>query len=172
MDTVTQLDHRQMVADLAKPGKDIRKTLNPQKWGLLMPAILEVLKAGQHLDLVKKAVVYDKPGCMYFNADQKIPALSNQQVSMLHMAIGIAGEASELLEAVMRFIMTGELDRENFIEELGDLEFYMEGIRKDAIVTRRETLNHNLDKLVRGPKARYSGKKYSDQAAQDRADKA
>ena len=45
------------------------------------------------------------------------------------------------------------IDRENVIEELGDLEFYMEGVRQNLGITREETLNHNIQKLSK----RYEG---------------
>jgi len=46
-------------------------------------------------------------------------------------------------------------------------EFFLEGIRQRLGITREETLEANIDKLG----LRYQGLKYSDQAAQDRADK-
>jgi len=58
------------------------------------------------------------------------------------------------------------LDRPNVIEELGDLEFYMQGLRSALGITREDTLRHNISKLTK----RY-GDKYSNQAAQARADK-
>lgn len=86
----------------------------------------------------------------------------------LHMAVGIAGEAGELLDAVKKqAIYNKQLDRENVIEELGDLEFYMEGLRAALGITRDEVLSANMEKLTR----RY-GAKYSNAAAQARADKA
>lgn len=59
------------------------------------------------------------------------------------------------------------LDRENVVEELGDLEFYMEQLRQNVGITREETLAANIAKL----EIRYNGLRYSDQAAQQRADK-
>jgi uncharacterized protein YabN with tetrapyrrole methylase and pyrophosphatase domain len=53
------------------------------------------------------------------------------------------------------------------VEELGDLEFYMERIRQIVGITREETLKANIEKLS----VRY-GKTYSNEAAQARADKA
>jgi len=85
-----------------------------------------------------------------------------------HAATGVAGEAGELLDAVKKHaIYNKPLDRENVIEELGDLEFYMEQLRQNIGVTREETLVHNMGKLA----VRYNGLRYSDQAAQARADK-
>lgn len=85
-----------------------------------------------------------------------------------HMATGAAGEAGELLDAVKkRAIYARELDRVNVIEELGDLEFYMEGVRAAIGVSRDEVLSANVAKLTK----RY-GDVYSNEAAQTRADKA
>lgn len=86
----------------------------------------------------------------------------------LHMAVGISGEAGELLDAVKKSaVYRKPLDRENVIEELGDLEFYMEGLRAELGITREETLEGNIAKLSK----RYHSLSYSDQHAQDREDK-
>jgi NTP pyrophosphatase (non-canonical NTP hydrolase) len=84
------------------------------------------------------------------------------------MGIGVAGEAGELLDAIKKAtIYRMPIDRENVVEELGDIEFFLEGIRQQVGITRDETLDGNIAKL----RVRYEGFKYSNQAAQDRADK-
>lgn len=94
--------------------------------------------------------------------------LSGEDAHLLHMAIGVSGEAGELLDAVKKAtIYRKPLDVDNVVEELGDLEFYMEGIRQSLGLSREEVLAANKEKLS----TRYAGIKYSDQAAQDRADK-
>lgn len=98
-----------------------------------------------------------------------VAELTADQAHTLHMAIGVSGEAGELLDAVKKAtIYQKPIDRENVIEELGDLEFYMEGLRQGLNITREETLQHNIAKLSK----RYHGGSYSNQAAQERADKA
>ena len=98
-----------------------------------------------------------------------IPQLNYDKVDLIHAVMGITGEAGELLDAVKKFaIYDKPLDRENVIEELGDLEFYMEQLRQRLNITRDETLTGNIAKL----KVRYDGLKYSDAAAHARADKA
>lgn len=93
--------------------------------------------------------------------------LTPEQANLFHMAVGIAGEAGELLDAIKKHaIYQKPLDVENVIEELGDLEFYMQGLRSALNLTRSETLAHNIEKLSK----RY-GDKYSNEAAQKRADK-
>jgi NTP pyrophosphatase (non-canonical NTP hydrolase) len=86
---------------------------------------------------------------------------------LIHMAMGVAGEAGELLDAVKRAtIYRHSLDVGNVIEELGDLEFYLEGIRQAIRTSRELVLEKNMVKLS----VRY-GAVYSDQAARERADK-
>jgi len=92
------------------------------------------------------------------------PRLAN----LNHMSIGISGEAGELLDAIKKHtIYQKKLDVENVIEELGDLEFYLEGLRACLGITRDETIEANIKKLGK----RYEGFKYSNEAAQERADK-
>lgn len=100
---------------------------------------------------------------------EKIAAeLNGDDAHLIHMAIGISGEAGELLDAIKkRAVYRKELDRENVIEELGDLEFYMEGLRQGLGITRDQCIDANIAKLSK----RYAGLKYSDDAAQQRADK-
>ena len=87
---------------------------------------------------------------------------------LIHMVMGISGEAGEILDAVKKVVIYHKrLDRENIVEELGDLEFYMEGLRQGLGITREEVLQYNINKLNK----RYAGAKYSDAAAQARADK-
>lgn len=94
--------------------------------------------------------------------------LTPEKVDLLHAAVGVGGEAGELLDAVKRHVIYGkDLDRDNVVEELGDLEFYMEQTRQRLGITREETIAANHTKLQK----RYDGK-YSDQKAIARADKA
>lgn len=95
-------------------------------------------------------------------------ALTGEQADAWHMATGIAGEGGEVLDAIKRWaIYQKKLDRANVIEELGDLEFFMEGLRQTLGITREETILGNMAKLDIRYKAGYT-----DQEAADRADKA
>ena len=94
--------------------------------------------------------------------------LSPQKAHLWHMATGVAGEAGEILDAVKKVaIYNKPMDRENLLEELGDLEFYLEGLRQSAGITRDEVLAANITKLGK----RYKNHQYSDTQAQERADK-
>lgn len=102
------------------------------------------------------------------NGQQIIDELDPVKADSLHMAVGVSGEAGELLDAIKKYAVYGKpLDRENVIEELGDLEFYLQGIRNIFDISREKTLQANIDKLA----IRYPNYQYTNQAAQDRADK-
>jgi len=111
-----------------------------------------------HAEMVKELV---KPG------EDILEGLTPGAVHIVHMAMGIAGEAGEIIDAVKKAaIYNKDLDIPNMIEELGDIEFYLEGLRQQLSISRDWTLQENIAKL----RKRY-GKRYSDQAAIARADK-
>ena len=95
--------------------------------------------------------------------------LTPEQASLLHMGCGVSTEANELLDAIKKHtIYQKPLDVENVKEELGDLLFYMSNLMQSVGLSFEEVLQHNVDKLS----IRYASGKYSNQQAQERADKA
>lgn len=103
-----------------------------------------------------------KPGNEILNS------LTPEKCHLWHMASCVPGEAGELFDAVKKHVIyEKEIDRENVIEELGDLEFYLEGVRQSLNISREETLEANIAKLGK----RYKGLQYSNEQAQNRADK-
>lgn len=93
------------------------------------------------------------------------------RAATLHMGVGVCTEAGELLDAFKKWVFYGRsLDIDNVKEELGDIEFYLEGIRQNLGIDRNETLQCNIEKLSTGKNARYA-EGYSDAAAIARADK-
>lgn len=112
----------------------------------------------QHSDMVRQL---SKPG------EHIISEMTAQQAHLLHMAVGVSGEAGELLDAVKKHVIYRKpIDFENVIEELGDLEFYINGVRQALCLGRQRILEANMKKLA----TRY-GAKYTDVAAQERKDK-
>ena len=87
---------------------------------------------------------------------------------ILHAVLGIASESSELVDNLAAALKNGEFDRENLIEEAGDLCWYLQllcnalGVRVDEVVMA------NREKLMK----RYPGLKWSEERALARADKA
>ncbi len=88
---------------------------------------------------------------------------------ILHAAVGISGEAGELLDAVKKHWAYGKpLDMANVREELGDIMFYTTAMLNILGLDEEEIIWQNVEKL----EARYPGITYSDAAAIARADKA
>lgn len=97
-----------------------------------------------------------------------VSCMSAKDAHLIHMVMGISGEAGELLDAIKKHtIYKKPLDRDNVIEEFGDLEFYMQGLRSSLGISREEVIKSNMKKLA----VRYSGGTYSDKDAQERKDK-
>lgn len=94
--------------------------------------------------------------------------LDTQVLDLLHGAVGVVGEAGELIDSVKKTWMYGKpIDRANLVEELGDIRFYMQHIMNVVGISEQEILQHNTDKLA----IRYKGLTYTDEAAITRADK-
>lgn len=88
---------------------------------------------------------------------------------LAHMAMLLTSEAGELCDAIKKHVIYGkDLDMKNVVEELGDIEFALEGIRRVLFITRHTTLEHNIIKL----RDRYKAGKFSNAAAIKREDKA
>ena len=95
-------------------------------------------------------------------------SITPEEAHLLHMAIGVSGEAGEILDNIKKHVIYKKpFDRTNMVEELGDIEFYLEGIRQGAGITREECITHNIAKLS----TRYHKGSYSDTQAHERADK-
>ena len=100
-------------------------------------------------------------------SDEVVARLDGQRADLWHAVTGVVTEAGELMDAVKKLVIYNKsLDRENLVEELGDIEFYMEQVRQNAGIDRADVIAANMAKLAR----RY-GSTYSDVAAQARADK-
>jgi hypothetical protein len=164
-----EINHADMVTRLAKDGEEILEGLSRGMYSLLHDTTARAVGAGEILDLVKKQVIYGKDLGLSPKYIKEIPEnLTGEQMHMLHMAIGVYGEAAELLACVAESVFDGtEFDAENFLEENGDIEFYLEGGRQGAGITREDALAHNVSKLS----VRYAGLQYSNDAAIERADK-
>jgi hypothetical protein len=61
----------------------------------------------------------------------------------LHIAVGLTGEAGELEE-------TEYGNRKHYVEELGDLEFYMQAARSHYGISRAELLNYKTSRWGEG----------------------
>jgi len=101
------------------------------------------------------------------SGEEILATLTPEKAHAIHMSLGVAGEAGELVDVIKKYVAYNrELDKDSVIKEMGDLEFYLEGLRQGLDITREQVLNANIEKLSK----RYNGFEYSDQAANDRVD--
>lgn len=95
--------------------------------------------------------------------------LATPALNLVHMALGISGEAGEFVDAIKKHFIYGKpLDTVNVYEELGDLLFYIQGTLNalDQGWTLEDLIIENTRKLTR----RYP-ERYSDAEALARKDK-
>jgi len=94
--------------------------------------------------------------------------LTPEDCHRLHMAVGISGEAGELLDAIKKAVIYRKpLDVENVKEECGDLLFYITGMLNSIGSNIEEVTAENVAKLS----LRYQSLSYSNAAAIERNDK-
>lgn len=111
-----------------------------------------------HPEMVKTLA---KPG------SEILSSLTPDRCEMIHMAGCIPEEAGEIYGVIKKHIYYNKpLDRQKVVEEMGDLEFYLEGLRQAVGISREEVLEANITKLGK----RYENFHYSDASAQQRVD--
>lgn len=99
------------------------------------------------MDQVKKMIIYGKPidyvklldnqSDLHWNSEDFVEYIEERSegrpssvikdevnIRLLHAAIGIFTESGEMLEALLKQLQTGELDKVNFGEEIGDSQYY------------------------------------------------
>ena len=104
---------------------------------------------------------YDQFVRQLFKAD-------TEPMMALHAALGVCGEAGELADAIKKqYIYGKQVNISNIIEELGDLKFFIQAVMNHYGLKEQYVLQVNANKLS----VRYSGLRYTNEAAIARADK-
>ena len=166
------MNYLEFVRSRFKSGEKIAEEMTPHKAALLSLCCLRFVQVSEDLDRAKKYAIYNKESHGFSTHPENVQHFKNfnptpSQCELLHAAIGIAGEAGELLDAVRKHVFDGQpLDRDNVIEELGDLCFYLEAAMMNIGIMRPLLQELNMAKLSK----RYEGG-YTDQQAQERKDK-
>lgn len=146
-----------------------------------LQVLLATLVAASKLtDTCKRAIFYGKPldlekardevevlrnAAMDFELDlgcYEVPDASKTLVNLrlLHGAIGVFGEAGELLEALQKQLSGETLDLVNIAEETGDIDWYQAIIEDETGVSEEDTRAKVIAKL----RKRYPNKFDSDLA--------
>ncbi len=143
---------------------------------LLASALKQAIDTGNRLDVIKKSLFYGKdldknhPWQALKNHHNGTIDLNQIEPDVVHAAIGLYTEATELLESVLSTIEGQDFDAVNTFEECGDAEWYLAMLYRALDKTPAEARAANIAKL----KARYPEKFATDAAinrdlAQERA---
>ena len=97
-----------------------------------------------------------------------LETMDAHKLELIHTALGLSGEVGELVDAIKKHVIYNQkLDVVNVIEELGDIEFFLQDLRTKLGLSRYLVLTNNINKLER----RYPSGTYTDNDAKNRRDK-
>jgi NTP pyrophosphatase (non-canonical NTP hydrolase) len=160
------MDYNQYIKDATRTESLIDEAITSQK--ALAKALKIFIKSAQILDLFKREVFYKKD----FSDDQiavlleEIHTLSTPNGAtrgkdkikvnprILHASLGFATEAGEIIEALVESMEGKDFDTVNFMEELGDINWYQAIAMDETGLNLEDTLDKNINKL----KARFPNK--------------
>ena len=154
----------------------------------LMNALRMAIYCANIMDQIKKYIIYGKDIdivelsdnqsglCWHSEAlakgvqqrentvEMSIP-LTNDDVNirLLHAAIGVFTESGEMLEALLKQLITGELDKVNMMEESGDIDWYQAIAIDEAEIPEEQIRKTLIAKLAK----RYP-EKFTQEAALNR----
>lgn len=186
------ITHPQLVAALAKPGDVLLSSLTPSKVNLWHAATGISGEGGELLEGLRAKVSYDEQrtnlieesGDLYFYIEQLVQETGMEipwnditadaysmrigQDMMLSYGIEVAVCSAQVLDTVKKCtIYNKELNQTVLSIQLYDLLKYLMALGLMFGFGREVAISANIAKLSK----RYEGLKYSDKAAQDRADK-
>jgi len=76
--------------------------------------------------------------------------LTPAKANLWHLSSALQGEAGELFDNIKKHAVYGKaLDLENIVEELGDIEFFLAGIRQELFLSREKIIANNHQKLMK-----------------------
>jgi len=144
-----------MLDDLKKNifyGREIDNTKYFQQFNLALDSLhsLEIYQPGAHKKPLDQNELIDQ--------DMKIDS------RIFHGAIGMATESTEMLEALLKYLETGELDKINLAEECGDSDWY-EAILLNAL---GQDWEKNMKKNIKKLKLRYEKQQFEAENANNR----
>ena len=76
----------------------------------------------------------DMAARIWKDGNEIISSLTKEKMELLHAAVGVTGELEELVQGI------DNSDRENVIEELGDLTYYLTVMKQNPLITADVTI--------------------------------
>ena len=109
--------------------------------------MLEFEEAGTMLDAQKKALFYNKANMNYGVEDCTQLVETTVSVNNLHGIIGVATEATELVQLLLKSSAYDSLDTVNLSEEIGDIMWYIALLCKENGFSLENIMQQNITKL-------------------------
>ena len=171
------MNYAEMVKTLAKPGAVILATLTPEDCHNWHMASCLLGEAGEYHEAEGREHRIEELGDLEFyveglrqgygiDHEETTGYVSNENRLPLVVAAAMVFDAMK-----KQVIYRKELDRVKMLMALNMFEAAMYSERFVLNVSRAEVLDANQKKLLTGKNARYASGQYSDQQAQERADK-
>lgn len=171
------ITHPQLVAALAKPGEKISEELTPNDAHVLHMVVGLVGEVSELIDAKNRENVVEELGDLEFYLEGLRTGLgisledcksSTYTESIVDFNKNMVVTSGHILDWVKRLVIYRKPPAiENLVWHLTCLEGMLNDFRIHLNISREETLDHNIHKLS----DRYKSLCYSDQAAQERADK-
>jgi hypothetical protein len=172
-----ELEHTEMVRQLVKSPDILHAQSSAFVWSILHPIVGIAGEVPELLHANNKANLLEESGDILFYArDLRIKADLDEYQALDPKAPTEPMDllAGRLLDLGKKIAMYGQamdlIKRERMLEYLNGIHWHvLVGLNRESL-SYRDALEHNINKLLKGPSARYAGG-YSDEAAAHRADK-
>lgn len=175
-----------MVAALVKPGEAILETLTPLKVRLIHAAMGIAGEIGEIVDASGDEHFLEESGdilffCRELRKQADIHPYAGKQHDLYPAptstlsTLDVTFQSGEIVDVVKRIAVYNkpysEEMKARLTAALDSLESWVEGNLERRGMSRAKALEHNLNKLLKGPNARYASGTYSDAQAHARSDK-
>jgi hypothetical protein len=120
--------------------------------GMVEAALSKAIETGNMIDAIKKGLYYGKSlpehhEVLEIESDQADLDPRAIDPDILHAALGLYTEATEMLEAIFLTMKGASFDKVNMAEELGDSEWYAAMMYRALEETPENVKQVNIDKL-------------------------
>ena len=140
-------------------------TLSLNKYASLDLNMTSITEKSDYIDTLKKFLIYQDHPIESTDPEDNV-TLTQDQIELLHAALGMLSEAVEINQAVWSWIKLGnlaDLDVANIGEEIGDEFWYISIFLRKLGLSAEDIMDTNIAKL----KSRY-GDKFSNHSAINR----
>jgi len=183
---MSRINHTEMVLKLAKPGQAVIDGLTARSahtWhmatgvsgevGELLENFITGADRENRVEECGDIEFYHRALSLEFQADTSATDLTiKHQDDIVYTLIYLSVSSAALLDAAKKYAVYAKaVDSVEVITQLSRVRAYLNVVYSLTGISRTEALDHNIDKLYEGEKARFKRGEYTDEQAQQRQDK-